>query len=195
MKKYFNILNLNENATLSDVNNSYKELISNYNSKLNDPNANVEEINKKILDINSAYDYLINNVFNGNGYNNYQISFSEVRNLININALDEAREKLWKIENRNAEWNYLMGQIYYKEGWYDKSRGHFKIAYDLEPNNFEYNQAYNSFNNSNTQFRQTYSKRTRVDNNYGCCCCDTCCTLLCIDSCCECCGGDFISCC
>ena len=193
MKKYFNILNLNENATLNEVNNSYKNLISTYNSRLNEPDANIEEINQKILDINSAYDYLINNVFNL--HSNYEISMSEIRNLINSNRLDEAREKILKIENRNAEWNYLMGQIYYKEGWYDKSQGHFKIAYDLEPNNFEYSQAYNSFNNSNAQFRQTYTRRTRVDNNYGCCCCDTCCTLLCADSCCECCGGDFISCC
>lgn len=193
MKKYFNTLNLTESASLNDVNNSYKHLISMYTEKLNNSDASeTEEINKKILEINTAYDYLINNVYNSNNY--ATPSFAEIRNLINSNILDEAKDKLWKIENRNAEWNYLMGQIYYKEGWYDKSQSHFKIAYDLEPNNFEYSQAYNSFNNTNAQFRQTYTRRTRLDNNSGCCC-DMCCTLLCMDSCCECCGGDFISCC
>lgn len=194
-KKYFEILNLNENASIEQVKSSYKNLISMYNSKLQDDNSNFDEINKKILELNSAYDYLMNNVFN-NSYGETS-SFTQIRNLINANLLDEAREKLWKIENRNAEWNYLIGQIYYKEGWYDKSKSHFEIAYNLEPNNFEYSQAYNSFKNSNTQFRQTYTKRTGFDSNPGCCCgCgDTCCTLCCIDSCCEMCGCDFITCC
>ena len=156
-KKYFDILNLNENASIQEVKDSYKTLINFYNSKLNEDNSNFDEINKKILEINSAYDYL------------------------------------------NAEWNYLIGQIYYKEGWYDKSKTHFEIAYNLEPNNFEYAQSYNSFVNSNNEFRKTYTKRAGFDNNgCGCCgggCCDTCCTLLCLDSCCELCGCDLISCC
>ena len=191
-KKYFDILKLNENASIEEVKLSYKNLINTYNSQLNDDNSNFNEINQKILEVNSAYDYLMNNVFNSS--NNEKVLMSQIRNLINSNLLDEAREKLWKIENRNAEWNYLIGQVYYKEGWYDKSQSHFEIAYDLEPNNFEYSQAYNSFKNSNNQFRQTYSKRATIGDNSGCCC-DTCCTLLCIDSCCECCGCDFISCC
>lgn len=189
-KKYFDILNISESASLSDVQNAYKNLINKYNEELNTDDSNFNEINQKILEINSAYDYLINNVFN-----NPTNSMEQIRNLINSNQLDEARNKLWKIENRNAEWNYLMGQIYYKEGWYDKSQNHFEIAYNLEPNNFEYSQAYNSFNRSNNEFRTTYTKRTRYEND-GCSsgCCDTCCTLFCIDSCCECCGCDFISC-
>lgn len=193
-KKYFNILNLNEDASIQEVKNSYKTLINFYNSKLNEDNSNFDEINKKILEINSAYDYLINNF-----YSDPDFSLSKIRNLIDSNCLDEARQKLWKIENRNAEWNYLIGQIYYKEGWYDKSRTHFEIAYNLEPNNFEYEQAYNSFRNSNNEFRKTYTKRAGLDTNgCGCCgggCCDSCCTLLCLDSCCELCGCDLISCC
>lgn len=189
-KKYFDILNISEGASLSEVQTAYKNLINMYNEKLNNDNSNFNEINQKILEINSAYDYLINNVFI-----NPSNSLDQIRNLINSNQLDEARNKLWKIENRNAEWNYLMGQIYYKEGWYDKSQNHFEIAYNLEPNNFEYSQAYNSFNKSNNEFRTTYAKRTRYENGgCGCGCCDTCCTLFCIDSCCECCGCDFISC-
>lgn len=191
-KKYFDILNLNENATLDDVRNSYQKLISFYNSQMINNNSNFDQINQKILELNSAYDYLINNVFNYSS--NDEILFAQVKELINSNSLDDAREKLWKISNRNAEWNYLMGQIYYKEGWYDKSKSHFKIAYNLEPNNIEYSKAYNSFNNSNAQFKQNYYKRTSFGNDMGCCC-DTCCTLLCIDSCCECCGCDFIACC
>lgn len=191
-KKYFDVLNLNENATLEDVRSSYQKLISFYNSQLINNNSNFDQINQKILELNSAYDYLINNVFNYSS--NDEILFAQVKELINSNSLDSAREKLWKISNRNAEWNYLMGQIYYKEGWYDKSRNHFKIAYNIEPNNLEYSNAYNSFNNSNAQFKQNYSRRTTFGNDMGCCC-DTCCTLLCIDSCCECCGCDFIACC
>lgn len=190
-KKYFEILKLHENASLDQVKSSYKNLINIYNEQLINNSSNYEEINKKISELNSAYDYLMNNLFINP--NNQRISLSQIRELINLNKLDEAKNKLWKIEDRNAEWNYLMGQIYYKEGWYDKSRNHFEIAYNLEPNNFEYSNTYNSFENINNQFRKTYSKRVTTNHGYGCC--DTCCTLWCIDSCCECCGCDFITCC
>lgn len=190
-KKYFSILNLNENASVEEVKISYKNLINTYTSQLNNDNSDYENINKKILELNSAYDYLMNNVFNSS--TNDELLISKARYLINSNLLDEAREILWKVSNRNAEWNFLMGQIYHKEGWYDKSRSHFEIAYNLEPNNIEYSKAYNSFHNSNDQFRQTYSKRMSFDGSTGCCC-DACCTLLCINSCCNCCGCDLDCC-
>ncbi len=192
-KKYFEALNLTESASLKEVKDAYKKLIDKYNEELKNDEDNFDNINKKILDVNSAYDYLINNVFNDSSNNPY--SLDRVRSLIDSNNLDEAREILLRAENRNAEWNYLMGKICHKEGWYDKSKNHFEVAYNLEPNNFEYSQAYNSFNNTNNEFRRTYTKRTQLDGA-GCSggCCDTCCTLFCIDSCCECCGCDFISC-
>lgn len=190
-KKYFDILNLSENASIEEVQMSYKNLINAYSSQLNNDNSNYENINRKILELNSAYDYLMNNVFNNS--NNDEILISKARYLINSNLLDEAREKLWKVSNRNAEWNYLMGQIYYKEGWYDKSKSHFEIAYNLEPNNIEYSKAYNSFNDLNNQFKQAYSRRISFDGGSGCCC-DTCCALLCVNSCCNCCGCDLFNC-
>lgn len=190
-KKYFDILNLNENASIEEVQTSYKNLINYYNSQLNNDSSNYENINNKILELNSAYDYLMNNVFNNS--NNDEILISKARYLINSNLLDEAREKLWKVSNRNAEWNYLMGQIYYKEGWYDKSKSHFEIAYNLEPNNIEYSKAYNSFNDLNNQFKQAYSRRISFDGGSGCCC-DTCCALFCVNSCCNCCGCDLFNC-
>ncbi len=190
-KKYFDILGLNENATFDEVVLAHKNLVNNLNNQLDNSNLNHEEINKRISEINSAYDYLANNIFQL--HNNEQFMLQNIRNLINANLLEEAREKIWKIKNRNAEWNYLVGQIYYKEGWYDKSHSHFEIAYNLEPTNIEYSQAYESFRNSNNQFRKTYSKRTMSESNSGCC--NMCCTLLCMDACCESVGCDFISCC
>ena len=197
-KKYFDILNLNENSTLEQVQSSYKNLVEFYTSQLENSESNADTINQKILEVNSAYDYLINNFFSKSSSNARTLSLAQIRELINSDRLNEAKEHLWKIEDKKAEWHFLMGQLYQKEGWYDRSETHFKMACNLEPNNFEYNQAYRSFQDSNSQFRQTYYKRTGMGNNQGCCgglCCDTCCTLFCIDTCCEACGCDFISCC
>ena len=47
-KKYFDILNLNENASIEQVKSSYKNLISIYNSKLQDDNSNFYEITEII---------------------------------------------------------------------------------------------------------------------------------------------------
>ena len=92
------------------------------------------------------------------------------------------------------------------EGTYNAGSGHpggsLSIADDLaylywkemhiDPANPEYKEAKNRMRARSAGYGQEY---TTVRGSDDCDCCGLCTTLLCADSCCECCGGDIISCC
>ncbi len=102
-----------------------------------------------------------NNGYNGggggsdnyNGYNNYYQSprdpsqrLQTARAMINSGDIDGAdRELNFVPENeRNAEWNYLMGTVMYKKGWLEEANRYFGAAYGMEPDNIEYQNMYSS---------------------------------------------------
>ncbi|MEG2429377.1 MAG: tetratricopeptide repeat protein, partial [Oscillospiraceae bacterium] len=101
------------------------------------------------------------------------------------------------LNSRDAEWYFLKGSIYYSRGWHDDARNHFSTACRLDPNNTEYRAALNQLSfksqgNMGGGYGQQYRQPTRAG---GCSGCDVCNALICTDCCCECFGGDFISCC
>ena len=111
--------------------------------------------------------------------------------LINAGNLDGAKTILDSIQTRNAEWYYLYGIIYLRQGWYDKAREFLGRAYRTEPGNAEYAQAYNTLRYTGNPY-----SRPRQSTSYGnCSACDICSGLMCADCCCECMGGDLIRCC
>jgi len=103
----------------------------------------------------------------------------------NINA---AEQILQNSSNHNAEWNFLMGSINIKRGWYDEARNYIQTAVNMEPGNLEYRNALASLNNMGAQYRTSGGMG-------GMSTCDCCNSLLCADCCCECMGGDIIPCC
>ena len=128
-------------------------------------------------------------------------NFSDIRRMIQNNRLVEAEELLDGIHQnaRDAEWYFLKGTIFFSRGWVDEATNYFSTANRMNPNNAEYKAALNrvmfqrqgNFGASpNGQYRT--GQRTSVG---GCSACDMCSGLLCADCCCECAGGDLISCC
>ena len=94
--------------------------------------------------------------------------------------------------SRDAEWYFLKGSVLYKKGWLEEAYNHFATAVRMDPGNMEYRTALNQMNMQ----RQTGGYRTsRQNHSGGCSGCDMCSGLLCADCCCECAGGDLISCC
>ncbi len=119
--------------------------------------------------------------------------FPNVRKLIYENRFDDANAVLDSVaaEKRNAEWNFLKGAVYYRRGWLEQSFKHFEAAVNMDPGNSEFKAAYNQASNMRGGSSGGYKAR----GNGGCSPCSTCCGLMCADQCCECFGGDFISCC
>lgn len=185
MKSPYEILGVRENATEAEVKEAYRELVKKYHpdSYANNPLADLAA--EKLKEINEAYDAIMN----GKANSSYSggSSFNTVRNLLNMGNIIEAERMLMSMNNRNGEWNYLMGVLCLRKGWYDNARSYLQTAVTLEPNNMEYRNAYNSIMNQGNMYRNMGGA-----NNSTCDCCSQ---LIIADCCCECLGGDLISCC
>ncbi len=123
-------------------------------------------------------------------------SFSDVRQMINNKRYNEAEELLDGVPmtRRNAEWYFLRGTVLYHRGWVEQAYEHFSQAVQLDPSNAEFRSAYNVVQSQRSGRRGGYVYDTdRAER--GCNPLSMCCGMFCADSCCECCGGDMISCC
>ena len=208
MTNPYKVLGVNEGATNEEIRAAYLSLVKKYHpDKYTDPDMK-QLANEKLKEINEAYDQLTKNPGktassgysgaaygaggHGGSYSGPEADrFVRARSLINAGNLDGAKTILDSIQTRNAEWYYLYGIIYLRQGWYDKAREFLGRAYRTEPGNAEYAQAYNTLRYTGKQY-----SRPRQSTSYGnCSACDICSGLMCADCCCECMGGDLIRCC
>jgi molecular chaperone DnaJ len=93
--------------------------------------------------------------------------------------------------SRTAQWFYLKGVVFQRKGWYAEALSHFQIAVNMEPGNAEFRNALNTMNQNNNMYRQRSGQYGGQDADL----CTLCQCLICTDCCCECMGGDFITCC
>lgn len=208
MTNPYKVLGVNESATNEEIRAAYLSLVKKYHpDKYTDPDMK-QLANEKLKEINEAYDQLTKNPGktassgysgaaygaggHGGSYSGPEADrFIRARSLINAGNLDGAKTILDSIQTRNAEWYYLYGIIYLRQGWYDKAREFLGRAYRMEPGNAEYAQAYNTLRYTGNPY-----SRPRQSTSYGnCSACDICSGLMCADCCCECMGGDLIRCC
>ncbi len=186
MRSPYEILGVRENATEAEVKAAYRELVKKYHpdSYANNPLADLAA--EKLKEINEAYDLIMNGKATSNS--NSYATFNSVRALLNSGNLIEAERMLMSMNNRNGEWNYLMGVLCLRKGWYDNARSYLQAAVNIEPNNMEYRNAYNSVMNQGNVYRNMGGMNNPSS-------CDCCANLILADCCCECLGGDLISCC
>ncbi len=208
MTNPYKVLGVNEGASNEEIRAAYLSLVKKYHpDKYTDPDMK-QLANEKLKEINEAYDQLTKNPGktassgysgaaygaggHGGSYSGPEADrFVYARSLINAGNLDGAKTILDSIQTRNAEWYYLYGIIYLRQGWYDKAREFLGRAYRTEPGNAEYAQAYNTLRYTGNPY-----SRPRQSTSYGnCSACDICSGLMCADCCCECMGGDLIRCC
>ncbi len=107
--------------------------------------------------------------------------YARARSFINQNNLNAARTILDRLQNHNGEWYYLYGIIYLRQGWYEKAREFIRKAYELDPDNSEYRNAYMSLNSAGRTY-QTGSYGNASGSN-GSFCCSLCPLLICMDCC------------
>lgn len=213
MNNPYKVLGVREDASQEEIRSAYLKLVKKYHPDKYVDSDLKEVANEKLVEINEAYELLTkratsNRASNG-PYTNYggysgqggsysgpnAQEFSQARTFINQNNLQAAKNILDGIQTRNAEWYYLYGIIYLRQGWYDKANEFFTRAYTQEPGNPEYTNAYNTLRNTGRPYQRNYQGGRTYNNNCGGSGCDLCTGLVCADCCCECMGGDLISCC
>lgn len=212
----YQVLGVSPSATDDQIKTAYRELARKYHpdNYANNPLADLAQ--EKMKEINEAYDQIQRqrqsrrqstnqNYYGGSSYSTNQSygsqggysQFSDIRRLLNENRVSDAEELLEGIpqQGRDAEWYYLRGKVFYVRGWLDQAYSYFVRANQLNPNNAEYQNALNQLMwQRNTARPSGYGEYRNVQSG-GCSGCDMCSGLVCADCCCECMGGDLISCC
>lgn len=202
MKDYYSVLGVSPNATDKEIKAAYYDLARKYHPDNYNDNPLASLAEEKMKEINEAYDAVTEQrkggkssgtygSYNKGGYSKYSSSpvFAQIRQLINAGRIDEAFRMLNSITDRTAEWYFLMGAVYYRMGHIMEARRHFQTAANMEPNNIEYRQALNNMNANVNNYGPYRAPRRGAST------CDMCTGLICADCCCECMGGDLISCC
>lgn len=198
MKDPYEILGVGKNATDEEIKNAYRALARKYHPDNYADNPLSDLAGEKMKEINEAYDAIIAARKSGgkkkNDYTNSSSKYSDIRNLITNGRLDEAQLLLDGVPlgERDAEWYFLNGSVLYKRGWFNDAYSNFATAVRMEPGNMEYRQALNNMQRSGG-FNSPY--RTSGNMGGSMSTCDCCTSLICADCCCECMGGDLISCC
>lgn len=203
MKNPYEVLGLREGASEEEIKRAYRELVKKYHPDQFQDNPLSQLAEEKLKELNEAYDYLTKNAGNvrenqrwdnnySGGYQSGNEFFNQIKIYINNGNIAKADELLNNSDNRTAEWYYLKGLIFLRRGWYDEAYSHIQRAVNMEPGNYEYREALNRMNMSNNAYRGAAFGR---GYNQGPDLCTACQCLWCSDCCCECMGGDLISCC
>jgi curved DNA-binding protein CbpA len=197
MKNPYEVLGINENASKEEIKTAYRKLAKKYHPDQYGNNPLKDLAEDKMRDINAAYDYLMKNS-SGSSYSNSssgyesQDSYSgqssdlyrSVEMDINNGNINGAEEKLSRCTERDAEWNYLMGMLNMRRGWYNEAFTNLSTACNMEPSNFKYRSALNRMQTTNNTYRQPYyNSRRGGDSDI----CNICATLYCLDCLCD--GG------
>ncbi len=204
----YKTLGVSEGATQEEIRAAYLDLVKKYHPDKYADNPLKELANEKLKEINTAYEQLskrndasrsstnwedtFGGAYSGSGssYSGPEAAeFIRARTFISQNNLEAAKQILEGISTRNAEWYYLFGIIYLRQGWYDKAREYLSRAYEKEPGNPEYRNAYAAIKNAGNPFGRNSTRGYSGGYNEGCTGCDICTSLLCADCCCSMMGG------
>lgn len=195
----YKLLGVTPQTSDDDVKRAYRELARKYHpdNYVNNPLADLAE--QRMKEINEAYDQIMNersgrgsakSSSGGGAYQQYSYGqaynrqqspqFSQIRAAITQGNLNLAEEMLQRSSQRNAEWYFLMGTVYYRKGWYDEASRCYQQACAMEPDNAEYRSAMNMVNM--TGGYGGYRPMQHSDM------CDCCANLMCLSLCCNCCN-------
>lgn len=94
------------------------------------------------------------------------MQYARIRELIEGKRLSEAESLLEEIpvNKRDGEWNFLMGFLSLKLGWFLNTQKYLQIACSMEPDNSEYRDMLNDFRSQSDKFYKKYNiTRPRTD--------------------------------
>ena len=212
MKDPYTILGVSRTASDAEIKKAYHTLARKYHPDNYHNNPLADLAQEKMKEINEAYDAITKSRASGSSGNgnsgSYDYSYGggsgssagsgrasnelyyQIRRAIERNDVAQAERLLNSIQDRGAEWHFLMGSLCYCKGWMDEAMRYYDRASAMEPGNTEYRQAALYMRSGGQAYG--YNNNRGVSDDEACDCCTK---LIIADCCCECMGGDLISCC
>ena len=195
----YEVLGVPRNASNDEIKKAYKQLCKKYHpdSYVNNPLADLAE--EKFKEVQAAYDQIMKEREGGGGGYSYSsgssseketVELQAARNYINARRFHEALNVLANIGNRTAMWYYYSAIANMGIGNNLVAVDHAKQAAAMEPNNMEYVNFANQLQYRGQHYQtmgQGYGRQTYGTGNL-------CCDLWCLDTMCECMGGDLCAC-
>lgn len=208
MRDPYEVLGVSRGASKDEVKKAYRQLAKKWHPDMHENNPLKDLAEEKFVEVQKAYDAIMNGDAGSSNYSssssssysgdNDSADFSIVRQYIRAGNSRQADIILESIKVRNSEWNFLKGVCLVNKGQYEHGLDFIEIAKNMEPGNLEYSTYYNKMQSSRNyqNFGQNYQRNVHGYNNQNSAQAMNCCTsLICADCCCECMGGDLISCC
>ena len=210
MNDPYSVLGVSPNASDEEIKKAYRELARKYHPDNYNDNPLADLAQEKMKEINEAFDLIQRQREGGGsgygqGYGQGSASqrsyssqssanpqYNQIRALINTGRLQQAESLLAGIGTHDAEWNYLMGCVYWRKGWMDEASRYFRTAASMQPNNIEYRNAVSHMNRNNSAYASPGFGGMQMSQQDMCNCCSN---AILADCCCEMLGGDLISCC
>ncbi len=208
MNDPYKVLGVSPDASDDEIKKAYRALARKYHPDKYRDSDLADLASEKMKEINAAYEEIQSiraKGGNAGGYGSYggQSSygnasagngkFAEIRRLINMGNIAGAETLLSAFveADRNAEWHFLMGNVQIKKRNFVDAQRYFDTACAMDPYNKEYRAAQEYLRSRANGYGGGYNTRGSDD----CSVCSICQGLICADCCCECMGGDLISCC
>ena len=143
----YKILGVNRNSTKEEIKKAYESILDEYS--LGNSPIDTRPLSEEIIsEANLAYDVLVNGGI-----------YKEIRSFIDSNNITMAESKLNILDlKESAEWNYLMGFVCFKKGWFDVGIKHILISTELEPENEEYKDTLNTLRERSKDIVNYYQK-------------------------------------
>jgi molecular chaperone DnaJ len=162
MKDPYKVLGVSRDATDEEISRAYRKLAKKYHPDLNNGN---EYSNKKMGEINAAYDEIKNGTAGtsyGYGSSSYYGSssssefnnFSAVKQYIAMGRYVEAINILSGIANRSAEWYYYSAVAHAGIGNRITALNHAQKAVEMDPYNQEYKRILNALQGKGRSYQQ-----------------------------------------
>lgn len=214
----FVILGLDKSASQSEILEAYKAKRKYYSDHIFDEGEAGADAARMLEQLENAYQSAMEYTHsNATISDDPQSTFEDVKQAVLDKDLEKAQRLLDSMTYRGGEWHYYQSIIFYEKSWLAESKKQLEIALELDPGNEKYSRALNKLKNkidgakpfgaekkersnntystagADTTTQRTYQQNTGADAADGCCA--ACQALWCADCCCECMGGDLISCC
>jgi len=153
--KYYKTLELDDGATLEELEKNYKSLLKKYNALIFEDGEVGANAADKLTEIKNAYDVVYESVLSKSFTDTQSGGLDLIYDAIRNKDADKAQEYLDKVLNKNAVYHYLQSAVFYLKEWYDESIKHLQYAIDIQPDP-KYYKAMVKLKAKSTSFRQRH---------------------------------------